>query len=338
MRRTPEITARDLKGVVGYAITPIKAGSDRNAKNVVDLDETARLTANLIDDGVTALVLNGTFGEVGSLLWDELKAYTACVIETTRKRVPVFAGVTTLNTRETLIRARTFRDMGATGFNVGRPMLASMADDNIVTYHQDIAEELPDMAMMLYDDMEAFKRPLTTWVYGELAKIPQIVGCKYRTRLLLAGATMNTYNADLDAVGDNIRLMPSVTDWYMAHRLFGIDVAWGSSVNGGPAPLVALGNALKSGRDAEAKALAKEIAWAYEGLIPTKGMHEAWHMDKIPFMKARYSASGYVNAGPALPPYHHLAPDRRALAEELGRRSGELHAKYARKRQAAAAE
>ena len=33
-------------------------------------------------------------------------------------------------------------------------------------------------------------------------------------------------------------------------------------------------------------------------------------MDKIPFMKARYTASGYCNAGPALPPYHYISPER----------------------------
>ncbi len=335
MATLPALKASDLKGVVGYMITPIHEGADRNTVDAVNLDEAARLADSLVRDGVSALVLNGTFGEVGSLSWDELKAFTAAVIETVKGRAPVFAGVTTLSTRETLSRARAFRDIGADGFNVGRPMLAALSDDNIVRYHQDIAEELPDMAMMLYDDMEAFKRPLTTWVYGELAKIPQIIGCKYRTRLLLAGATMNTYNADLDAVGDNIRLMPSVTDWYYAHTLFGLDVAWGSSVNGGPAPLIALRDALGGGRKEEAKTLAREIAWAYEGLIPTRGAHEAWHMDKIPFMKARYTASGYCNAGPALPPYHYISPERAALARELGARSAELHRHYSRSLQAA---
>lgn len=330
MPKMPDIKASDLRGIVGYMITPIREGSDRRTEFAVNLDESARLADALIRDQVSALVLNGTFGEVGTLTWEELSKFTETVIETTAGRVPVFAGVTTLSTRETLRRARAFRDMGATGLNVGRPMLAALSDDNIVRYHQDIAEELPDMAMMLYDDIEAFKRPLTTNVYRELAKIPQIVGCKYRTRLLIAGATANTYNLDLDAVGNNIKLMPSVTDWYFAYKMFDIDVAWGSSVNGGPAPLIALRDAIGERRMDDARTIAREIAWAYEDLIP-KGDHNAWHMDKIPFMKARYTASGYVNAGPALPPYHYLSPERTALARELGQRSGALHERYKHK-------
>jgi hypothetical protein len=45
-------------------------------------------------------------------------------------------------------------------------------------------------------------------------------------------------------------------------------------------------------------------------------------------MKARVAAGGYMKPGPSLPPYHYIAPDRIALAQELGHRSRDLHKKY----------
>lgn len=44
-------------------------------------------------------------------------------------------------------------------------MLSAMGDQNIVQWYQDIAEELPDMAVFVYDDAQAFKRPINTSVY-----------------------------------------------------------------------------------------------------------------------------------------------------------------------------
>lgn len=65
-------------------------------------------------------------------------------------------------------------------------MLSAMGDQNIVQWYQDIAEELPDMAVFVYDDAQAFKRPINTSVYRELAKIPQLVARKYRTQLVVS--------------------------------------------------------------------------------------------------------------------------------------------------------
>ena len=99
----------------------------------------------------------------------------------------MFAGATTLNTRDTIARARLFRENGARGLNVGRGMMSAMGDRNIVPWYQDVAEELPDMAIFPYDDVQAFKRPINTAVYRELAKIPQIVACMYARRSSSAG-------------------------------------------------------------------------------------------------------------------------------------------------------
>src|SRR5262245_63565780 len=206
LSKMPQLSAADIKGVVAYMPTTVRTdiAIDRNTKNAVDLQEAARAADVLVRDGASAIVLNGTFGELSSLTLHEIVDFTRAVVESVADRVPVFAGATTLNTRDTIERARLFREVGAHGLNLGRGMLSAMGDLNIVKWYQDISEELPDMAVFLYDDAQAFKRPITTAVYRELATIPQIVGCKYRTQLVISRMiTMNTYNADLDAVGKN---------------------------------------------------------------------------------------------------------------------------------------
>ena len=44
----------------------------------------------------------GSFGECHTLLWEEQKKLMEATLGTVRKRVPVFIGCTSLNTRETM--------------------------------------------------------------------------------------------------------------------------------------------------------------------------------------------------------------------------------------------
>jgi 4-(2-carboxyphenyl)-2-oxobut-3-enoate aldolase len=62
----PQITAADITGVVAYQPTTIRTDIviDRNTTNAVDLEEAARAADVLVRDGASAIVLNGTFGEV----------------------------------------------------------------------------------------------------------------------------------------------------------------------------------------------------------------------------------------------------------------------------------
>ncbi len=323
------LSAADIRGVYGFLLTPVKdIEVDASTANAVNLQEAARATDALIRDGVAGICLNGSFGELPSLTWDELRDFSAAVIDSAAGRVPVFAGATTLNTRDTIARAKVFRELGATGPLMGRPMMSPLSDQNIVRFYQDLAGALPDLAIFLYDDMEAFKRPITTPVYRELAKIPQIVAAKYRTRLLLSQLVDNSYNADLAAVDGRIALLPGEFDWYTAYRLYDVEACWSSAVCAGPAPIMALRDALRDGEWQEAQTITAELADTYRGLVPNRSF-ELWHEDKIAFMKARFAAAGYLQPGPPLPPYHYLAPERRAIAEGCGERARKLQEKYA---------
>jgi 4-(2-carboxyphenyl)-2-oxobut-3-enoate aldolase len=327
MNKFPEIRAADLKGVISYLITPTREDAGLHSIDAIDHDETARIVERMIADGVAGFCLNGTFGEAPSVTADEQAGLTRTVVEAARGRVPVFGGATALNTRDAIARTKAARAAGAQGVMLGRPMMATMFDENIIQYYRDVATEVPDMAIILYDDQEAFKRPITTRVYAELARIPQIVACKYRTRIMVSGFLDNVYNRDVEAVGDNIKLMPAEFDWAFAYRNYGVDAIWSTGVNGGPAPTIALQKALFQGDGAAVDALTRELGWCYEGLVPPAGL-ESWHADKIPFMKARFAAAGYVKPGPALPPYTWISEERLATARELGRRARVLQEKY----------
>jgi 4-(2-carboxyphenyl)-2-oxobut-3-enoate aldolase len=331
------VTAREMKGVTAFMVTPVKEMEVTNrSENVVNLDEAARAADALVRDGVSGLTINSTFGEVAALTWDEAKAFTGAVIDSVRDRVPVFAGVTQLNTRDTIMRARAYVDMGATGLLAGRPMFAPMSDQNTIQHFTDLAAAVPNTAIMLYENPEAFKRAISTVAYKALAKIPNIVCAKYKGDPIVGAVFTNTYESDMEACGDNIKLMTLEADWLFAHRVFGTDACWSSYVNCGPSPALAIQKAIETQQWDTAKAITKDLTWAQEGMIRNNNFGQ-WLEDKIPFMKRRFEAAGYIKTGPVLPPYQYITPERDAYAQELGRRGAKLQAKYARTASVAAA-
>lgn len=330
MAKLPQISVDDIKGVVAYQPTTVRTDIviDRNTKDAVDLDEAARAADLLVRDGASAIVLNGTFGELASLSLKEITDFTRAVVESVKDRVPVFAGATTLNTRETIARARLFRDMGAHGLNLGRGMLSAMDDVAVVEWYRDITEEFPDMAVMLYDDAQAFKRPITTPVYRELAKMPQIVACKYRTVLIISNMIGNgTYNADFAAVDGKIKLLTQETDWPIVNRMFGVDACWSSYINCAPGFVMAVRDAVNAGELDKAQAMIDASPWPGDK-FSTAGGPDSWHMNKIMALKTRIHNAGYIKAGPPLPPYHVAPAERADTAKELAAMDREMQKKY----------
>lgn len=330
MTKTPQLSAADIKGVVAYMPTTVRTDIkiDRNTKNAIDLDEAARAADVLVRDGASGICLNGTFGELPSLTLDEIVDFTRAVVESVADRVPVFAGATTLNTRDTIERARLFREVGAHGLNLGRGMMSAMGDLNIVQWYKDVAEELPDMAIFLYDDAQAFKRPINTSVYRELAKIPQIVACKYRTQLVVGRMIgSNTYNADLDAVGKNIKLLTQETDWPLVHKFFGVDACWSSYINCAPGYVMALRDAILAGDEQRLQQVMADSVWPGNEFSPSAGL-DSWHIDKITALKTRIHQAGYIKAGPVLPPYHVAPAERFETARKMAALDRALQKKY----------
>jgi 4-(2-carboxyphenyl)-2-oxobut-3-enoate aldolase len=236
--------------------------------------------------------------------------------------VPLFAGATTLNTRDTITRARVLREMGAGGLFLGRPMWCESDDDTIVDFYRSVAEALPEMAIVVYDNPEAFKGKISPRAYARLAEIPQIVAAKYI-------AIGPWYLADVAAVKGRIRLLPIDQDWYHAWR-WAPDAAlacWSSSATCGPEPITALRQAIENNDAGRAAAITEEMRRAMQPFFPHGDFH-IFSRYNIPLVKIRIDTAGYMKAGPCRPPYHHVPAEYAEGAREAGRRWASLREKY----------
>jgi 4-(2-carboxyphenyl)-2-oxobut-3-enoate aldolase len=321
----PRVLVEDLTGVLAIMPTPATANaSDPAVRDTVDHAEAARAVEQLIADGVDALLSAGTFGECASLTHDELNAFATTIVKAAARRVPVFVGATTLNTRDTIERARELADIGVDGLLLGRPMWSYLDEVDIVRYYREVAAAVPELAIIVYDNPEAFKGKIPTAAYRAFADLPQIIGVKYPS---LVGAN---YSEDLAAAGGKVRILPIDRDWYQAWTMHPDHAVacWSGSASCGPLAHVELAKAIREGNDERAKAVNTEIQAAAKPFLP-QGSFALFSNYNVQLEKIRINEAGYIAAGPCRPPYINCPEEYAAGARESARLFAELNARYA---------
>ena len=152
------LSANEIRGLYAILPTPAKPGAEHIlARDTVDLDETARAVEALIADGCDGLIALGTTGECATLSQEDYDAFVACLVDTTRKRVPLFVGTTALAGYEVARRMRLVSDLGADGTLLGLPMWQPVTVDAAVRYYRELSEGFPALAIMVYANTRAFR-------------------------------------------------------------------------------------------------------------------------------------------------------------------------------------
>jgi dihydrodipicolinate synthase/N-acetylneuraminate lyase len=312
--------AGDITGLMALPPSPLREGADPfGAASTVDLDEAERAAKQLVADGVSAIGLCGTTGECATLTWDEKRELFATVREAVGGRVPVFAGTTTLGTRDTVEQMRAVRDLGFDGAFVGLPLWQTPTVENAVQFHADLSEAVPDLPVLVYANGFFFKfaYPLEFWE-GIAAKAPTVIACKVGFQLTdeifeAAGHQVNFMHGEGGTLGNAWRNMPK-----------SVTAGWATSAAMGPEPWLAFFNALAKGDDAECERVLKDIE-SVPLPIPDFGMFASYN---IQLEKARIDAAGYMRCGPPRPPYTDFPDDWRAAAEANAKGWRELRGKY----------
>ncbi len=321
----PRVTTGDVRGLYAIMPTPALPGADDPAAaSTVDHAETARAVRALADDGVDAIMTTGTFGECATLTWDELSSFAETAVAAAGGRVPVFAGATTLNTRDTIARARVLRDLGVSGLLLGRPMWCYLDDAGITDYYTAVAEAVPELAIVVYDIPEAFKGKISAAAYRKLAALPQVIAAKYTS-------LGPSFADELAAMDGRMRALPVDRDWFTAWEKAPdeITACWSGSASCGPRPHVELARRIAAGDADGARAITTEFGPAAQGFLP-QGDFRLFAQYNIQLEKIRINEAGYIKAGLARPPYTYCPPGYADGARASGRRFAELDAKYRR--------
>jgi len=305
-----------------FALIPACATKDAGSWEATDTVDTASLASaidRLIKDGVHGIIILGSSGEVHTLLWEEQKKLIRTAVETVARRVPLFVGVTSLHTRESIAKAKFVEQVGGIGILSGVPMYIPSSVENAVQYYKHLAEACPNLALMIYHEPSNFRVTLPTSAWKQLAEIPNIVAAK---ETLLQ---MNHIKSVVRAVQDQIAILVH-EEVLLPSTMFGASGCWTQRATiAGPWALLALYDACKK-RDWE---LALKIQQDVdEGSPPFPFGFEKAIMYQVNLMKVAWNEGGYCQAGPARPPFIHTPGEIEEYAKLLAKKQRELADKY----------
>ncbi|HIF51362.1 MAG TPA: aldolase [Thiotrichaceae bacterium] len=319
------LTVDDVSGAWAIIPTPaIDSASDWRTEDSVDYDEVAKAVEGLISAGVDAIMCQGTFGEGASITWEEKKKMMEIMVETASGRVPIFVGVTTLNTRETIRQLKHARDIGADGTMLGVPMWQEIDVSGAVRFYQDVAEAVPEMAICIYANPEAFKFSFPTPFWAQVADIPQVITCKYiniaqlHLHTMVSRKQIRFLSLEFDHI-DAAKMDPEF------HTAF-----WSPCACTGPELTVYLRDtvkeACKTGDWSIPDTLYPQMISVLANLFPPGGFPE-FSRYNIQLEKERINAAGWMKAGPCRPPYMTAPEDYLEGARKAGVGWAELNQK-----------
>jgi dihydrodipicolinate synthase/N-acetylneuraminate lyase len=292
------ITAGDLKGVIAMmpAFTT-KNGDSMDAEDTVDIAALEAAVEKMVGDGANAIATTGSFGECHTLLWEEQKKLIDSTVQIVRKRVPVFAGCTTVNTRETKRQVKFAQEAGADGVLCGVPHYLPSSVDNAVQFYLDLAEAFPKLGIALYHNPAIHHVRLPVGAFTRLVSRPNIVAMKdsHRTPLEFM-KLMNIVKGKISVFCYQTQLYP--------YFMLGASGCWSICAWMGPWPILELRDACFAGDWDKAKQLCLDIDDAY--MEPGQPGDLIWREN---FHKLVINEAGYCYAGPLRPPFRHVPAD-----------------------------
>ncbi len=316
-----KVTAKDIKGVVSMPPTPCKENAAGwNVENSIDIEKSVMLVNALLKSGVSAFAFCGTTGENAALLWEEKKEYIATTVRANNKRVPLFAGATSLGTKETIRQMRALRDVGADGAFLGLPLWQTPTMENSIQWYADLAEAVPDMSIMVYSNSMFFKSSFPTEFWEGLAKkAPTVVTNK------IAYGIENLAD-DVRVSGHQIKFVPGNLSILEASKKTPGHCTANWTTGFAPEPLVAVMDAFNKGDTARVDEIVKDIRSVTPetprdgfGGDPnlkgwTRDMSRGFASYNAQVHKWSWNNSGYMDIGPMRAPYRDLPDSWKATA------------------------
>lgn len=131
-------------------ITPSVTLFEADGKTI-DLKAMQAHFEYLIQGGVDGILIFGSIGEFFSVPMEEKKKLITCAVETIKGRVRLFVGTTSMEKSETIALSRFAKQAGADAVIILPPYYFPLSDKFVENYYDQLAAELSDQTVYLYN-------------------------------------------------------------------------------------------------------------------------------------------------------------------------------------------
>lgn len=170
------------KSIYGPILVPILTpfADDQS----IDYGKLKTLTNFLIETKkADSLIVCGTTGEFHVLTFDERVRLFEATVENVAGRIPLIAGVGSTSTIETIALAKKALALGINTVMVVAPYYSKPTQSELFTHYAQLATEVPDVDILLYNIPIFTGVNLDTDTVARLAQLPNIVAIKDEAEL-----------------------------------------------------------------------------------------------------------------------------------------------------------
>ena len=173
------LSAKDVGGLM--AMMPAFATDDAADIRATSSIHVERLRSGLdrmVRDGADVIATTGSFGECHTLLAEEFRTLAHEAVAVVSKRVPIFVGVTSPNSRQVAEKMKVAAAAGADGVLAGVPYYFPSSLANAVRFYRDIGEMFPKLNIMIYHNPALHHVKLPVEAFAELTRNKAVVAMK----------------------------------------------------------------------------------------------------------------------------------------------------------------
>ena len=162
-----------MKGVVVPILTVI------DAEEKIDEAKMRAHVDYVIEGGVSGILAFGSNGEFYVIEEDEMKRGLQIMVDQAAGRVPVYFGIGAISTKKCCRLAKMAVANGAAAVSVLQPMFLKPTRAELYNHFKAIAESVPEIPVLLYNNPGRVGYTLSADLVDELAHtVPNIVGMK----------------------------------------------------------------------------------------------------------------------------------------------------------------
>lgn len=161
------MSTHDFAGVFPYLVSPVKPSGE------IDEVVLTQLCNDLIEAGVHGLTPLGSTGEFAYLSPQQRRRVVEIVLEASRGRLPVIAGVASTTTADAVALAQDYQQLGCSGILAILESYFPVSEDGVYDYFSAIASAV-DLPVVMYTNPNFQRSDLSLAVIEKLSRIDNI--------------------------------------------------------------------------------------------------------------------------------------------------------------------
>lgn len=179
-----------FRGCATAIVTPMKAKD-----KTINYDQLARMIDWQIADGIDAIVICGTTGEISTLTEEEYVGAVSFTVDKCAKRVPVIAGAGSNDTRHAIWLSKLAEACGADALLHVTPYYNKCSQRGLVEHFTAIADQC-EAPIILYNVPSLTGVNIQPATYRALSRHPRIAGTKEANGDIASVARTRAYCGD----------------------------------------------------------------------------------------------------------------------------------------------